>query len=145
MSFDTITIRHLGPEDPHVLDRVREGTFDGPVDPSWAWRFLATGVNEMVVAQSAGEVIGFASGTVIMHPDKAPQFFINEVGVHEDFHRQGIGRRLMERLIDVARDRGCEEMWVLTESDNDAARGLYAAAGGTASTGIVMYDWSDED
>ena len=64
MSGNPITIRNLGPEDAFVLDRVRPGTFDNPPDPDKVWAFLATRVNELVVALDQGEVIGFAFGTV---------------------------------------------------------------------------------
>ena len=141
---DTITIRLLGPDDVGVLDRVRPGTFDNDVDPVEAWAFLATGVNVLVVALSQGEVVGFASGTVLMHPDKRRGFFVNEVSVHEDLRRQGIGRRLMTRIMDVARDRACGDIWVATEGDNAPARALYRALGGAETTGIAMYDWPDE-
>ena len=143
MSSIPITIRNLGPEDVAILDRVRPGTFDNPVDPTRAYAFLATRVNEIVVALSAGEVVGFATGTVLMHPDKAPQFFVNEVGVHEDVRRQGIGRRLMERLMDLARDRGCEGIWLATEKANAAARGLYRSLDARETGEIVVYDWDD--
>lgn len=138
-----ITIRTLGPEDVHVLDRVRPGTFDNPVDPTQAYAFLATRVNAIVVALSQGEVVGFASGTVLMHPDKPPFFFINEVSVHEDFRRRGVGRRLVDRICDQAWDRGCAGIWLATEADNAAARGLYKSADARETGDIVVYDWGD--
>ena len=138
-----ITIRNLGPEDVAILDRVRPGTFDNPIDPAQAFAFLATRVNEIVVALSAGEVVGFASGTVLMHPDKPPQFFINELGVHEDVRRRGIGTRLLERIMDLARDRGCQGIWFAAEADNAPARGLFRALGARETEGIVVYDWDD--
>ena len=145
MSDDPITIRHLGPEDAHILDRVRPGTFDNPVDPARSWAFLATGVNVMVVALSVGEVIGFASGNVVMHPDKDPSFFVNEVSVHVDFRRRGIARKLMARICDIAQDRRCVGIWLATEAENDAARGLYQALHARETTGIVVYDWDHPD
>lgn len=141
MSSNPITIRNLGPEDAQVLDRVRPGTFDNPVDLARAWAFLATRVNELVVALDRGEVVGFASGTVLMHPDKPTQFFLNELSVHEDCRRRGIGRRLFERIAALARDRGCEGVWVATEAGNSPARAFYAAAGGRETGGIVAFDW----
>ena len=54
MSGNPITIRNLGPEDAFVLDRVRPGTFDNPPDPDKVWAFLATRVNELVVALDQG-------------------------------------------------------------------------------------------
>ncbi len=142
--MNPITIRNLGPEDAHILDRVRSGTFDGPVDPNWAFGFLATRVNELVVALDQGEVIGFASGNVVMHPDKPFSFFINEVSVHEAYRRQGIATRLIRRIGDLAQDRGCESIWVATEGDNAAARALYAKLGARATTGVVMFEWDDD-
>ena len=140
-----ITIRNLGPEDAHILDRVRPGTFDNPIDPSRAYAFLATRLNEIVVALTQGEVIGFASGTVLMHPDKDPQFFVNEVSVHPDVRQMGIAKRLMDRISDLAWDRGCNGIWLATEDDNAPARALYEAIGGRETKGIVVYDWGDVD
>ncbi len=143
MSVNPITIRNLGPDEAHVLDRVKPGTFDNPVDPGFAFGFLATRVNELVVALDRGEVIGFASGTVLMHPDKPMSFFINEVGVHEDYRRRGIATRLVERICDLARDRGCQGIWLATEADNAPARALYRAMEARETGGLVMYDWED--
>lgn len=143
MSGQPITIRNLGPEDAHILDRVAEDVFDNPVEPNWAYGFLVTRVNEIVVALQAGEVIGFASGTVLMHPDKPNGFFINEVSTAETYRRQGIATRLLNRIIDLARDRGCEEIWLATEHDNAPARGLYRKLKATETEGIVMYAFND--
>ncbi|MDD9921280.1 MAG: GNAT family N-acetyltransferase [Boseongicola sp.] len=139
MPGNPITIRNLGPEDAHVLDRVREGTFDNPIDPTLAWGFLATRVNEIVVALDQGEVIGFVSGTVIMHPDKPTQFFVNELGVHEDYRRQGIATRLMRRIGELAGDRGCEALWLATEIDNDVARSFYESIDAEETDNAIVY------
>ena len=144
MSVNPITIRHLGPEDAHVLDRVRDGTFDNPIDPSRAWAFLALRVNDIVVALDRGDVIGFASGTVLHHPDKVPAYFVHEVSVHEDYRRQGIATRLMKRLASLAEDRGCEVVWLAAEDNNQAARGLYTSLNGRETKNIVMYEWDDD-
>ncbi|QMU58583.1 MAG: GNAT family N-acetyltransferase [Boseongicola sp.] len=145
MSLNTITIRNLGPEDTHVLERVRTGTFDNEIDPARAWAFLATRVNEIVVALDMGEVVGFASGTVLMHPDKPTSFFVNEVGVHKDYRRQGIATRLVNRLTDLARDRGCEGIWLATEQHNVAAKALYKSLEARETPNIVVYDWDSGD
>ncbi|MCG6883027.1 MAG: GNAT family N-acetyltransferase [Silicimonas sp.] len=141
MSGNPITIRNLGPEDAFVLDRVRPGTFDHMPDPDRVWSFLATRVNELVVALDQGEVVGFAFGTVMMRPDKPTAFYLDEVGVHEDYRRQGIARRLLARIRELARDRGCESFWLGTEGDNAAALALYRALGGREMSGVSVFEW----
>lgn len=143
MSANPITIRNLGPEDAHILDKIRPGTFDNEVDPARAWAFLATRVNDLVVALDRGEVIGFASGTVIMHPDKPTQFYLNEVSVHEEYRRRGIATRLLERIMDLARDRGCEGIWCATEADNKPARKFFSKLKAVGTPDIVVFDWND--
>ena len=71
-----------------------------------------------------------ASALHYVHPDKRPQLFVNEVGVDPAWQRRGIGRRLMNALLDHGRTLGCTEAWVATEQNNAAGRGLYLAAGG---------------
>ena len=126
-----------------MLDRVRPGTFDNEIDPARAWAFLATRVNELVVALDRGEVVGFVSGTVLMHPDKPTAFFVNEIGVHEDIRGQGIGNRLLKRISELALDRGCEEIWAATEGENIPARGLFRKMVSEEQDGVVVYTWDD--
>ena len=142
MPGNPITIRALGPEDAHVLDNVRPGTFDNTPDPARVWAFLAVRVNEMVVALDRGEVVGFAFGTTMLKPDKPTGFYVDEVGVHEDYRRRGIGRRLLTRMIERARDRGCETLWLATEGDNDAALALYRSMGAGEQGDVVVLDWA---
>lgn len=141
MHGNPITIRNLGPEDAHILDRIRPGTFQSDVDPARAWAFLATRVNELVVALDQGEVVGFASGTTMLRPDKPTAFFVDEVSIHPDLEKQGVEKRLMGRLTELALDRGCEKIWLMVDSQNKAARALYASLDGSERNGFVMYEW----
>jgi len=56
--------------------------------------------------------------------------FINELGVSSRFHRQGLGRRLVTRLIEKGNEPGCTEAWVATALNNKPACALYEALGG---------------
>jgi len=95
----------------------------------------------MVFARAGENPVGFASGTVLFHPDKQPGFFINEVGVAPAFRRRGIGRTLCRMLMDLVRERGCRDIWVATEDDNDPARALYRSLKARETGGIVVNDW----
>ena len=132
---------HLGPGDTSFLSRVRPGTFDNDIDAEAAAAFLADPGHEIVVAVEAGEVVGFASGTVLLHPDKPPALFVNEVSVHPGLQRRGIASQLVTSLLAVARARGGRGMWLATEAENTAARALYRKLGAAETGGIVVYNW----
>jgi ribosomal protein S18 acetylase RimI-like enzyme len=140
-------IRRLWPEDAAAV--LAADVFDGPATPEGTARFLgAVGSgdprNILMVAEQAGAIVGFASGTVLDHPDKAPNLYVQEVGVNDEAQRQGIGRALVEALRDEGRKLGCTSAWVMTEADNIPARALYADGGGVEVQGVVMVEWYDK-
>ena len=134
----SIDIRLLGPDDLPVLERVAEDVFDGPVVARWASACLSDPRHHLVVAIEEGTVVGMASAVDYVHPDKAPQLWINELGVAPTHQRRGIGRQLLQALLAHGRALGCTEAWLGTEFDNQAARGLYEDAGSTAEP-FVLY------
>jgi ribosomal protein S18 acetylase RimI-like enzyme len=141
-------IRRLWPKDAATV--LAADVFDGPATPEGTARFLgavgsADPRNILMVAEQAREIVGFASGTVLDHPDKAPTLFVQEVGVNDEAQRQGIGRALVKALQEEGRKLGCASAWVLTEADNAAARALYAHGGGVEAQGVVMVEWHDMD
>ncbi len=138
---DTITLRRLGPDDLETLLAVRDGLFDNAVLPEQAKAFLADPLHEIMLTFDGEEAVGMATGQMLMHPDKPPAFFIAEVGVREEYQRQGIAKRLCGALMQLARDRGCEGIWLATETDNVAARALYRSLAARETGGIVVYDW----
>ena len=71
-------------------------------------------------------------------------YLVYDVDVAESHRRRGIASAMLERLAELAREQGIAEGFVLTESDNDAANGLYAKAGGRRSE-VVMWDFEYGD
>lgn len=134
-----ITYHVLAPQNAHQLQG--SDVFDHRVDPEQLTAFLTDPGHEMVFAAMGCRIVGMASGTVLLHPDKQPAFFINEVGVKEGFRRRGIATSLCKLLMKVARDRGCQSIWLATETDNVEARGLYQRLEARETRGIVVYDW----
>lgn len=137
--MESVTYQRLDRETAATLEGAE--VFDNAVDAVQLAAFVDDPGHELVFAICGLIVIGFASGTVLLHPDKSPALFVNEVDVAPDWQRQGIGTALCQRLIDVARGRGCEGIWLATERENAAARGLYRALGARETGGIVVYDW----
>ena len=136
----TLEVRILQAGDASVLERVADDVFDEPVDPQWSAEFLADPRHHLAVAIDGGMVVGMASGVHYLHPDKPPQLFINEVGVASSHQGRGIGRRVLDALLERGRTLGCSEAWVLTDESNSIARKLYASAGGEIdSDPAIMY------
>ena len=143
----TVTIRLLGAGDADLLDRIAPQVFDGRMHPRWSAEFLADPRHHLAVATQDGEIVGMASALHYVHPDKAPQLWINEVGVSPAWQGKGIGRRLIATLLEHARTLECTEAWVLTDdADNHAAHALYARAGGRPSPpgSVTMYTFRIE-
>jgi ribosomal protein S18 acetylase RimI-like enzyme len=139
-------IRRIRPEEAEQV--LQADVFDGPALGPATARFLgqpgaADPCNILMVAELGGRFVGFASGTVLDHPDKPRTLFLQEVGVNEDAQRQGIGRALVLALRDEGRRLGCTTSWVLTEADNTPARSLYSGTGGVETTGVVMVEWEE--
>ncbi len=125
-----ITVRLLKVEDWKLLEKVAPEVFDYAIDFGRTKEFLADSRHHLVVAFDNDLIVGMASAVHYIHPDKAPELWINEVGVSPAYQNQGIGRRLMDCLLEHAKTLGCKEAWVLTHWDNTPARLLYKSVGG---------------
>ena len=139
-----VDIRRLGPDDVDIVLAAGH-VFDHPPRRDWTLRFLGSDGHHLFVAVDADSadtvVAGFVSGIETTHPDKGTEMFLYELGVDDRYRRQGIGRRLVEALREVAVERGCYGMWVGTEPDNEAARALYAKRGAEAEAFVMFaYD-----
>jgi ribosomal protein S18 acetylase RimI-like enzyme len=133
-------IRLLGPEDTRAV-LAAASLFDDLPDVSATRKFLIEPGHHLFIAYEDGQAAGFVSGVEMTHPDKGTEMFLYELGVHEDFRRRGIGNALVSALRDLAVERGCYGMWVLTESDNDAALATYRSAGAGEAEEQVMLSW----
>lgn len=134
-----VTYHRLDASNAHLLETAE--VFDNPVDPEQLARFQADAGHDLVFAMQGDRVVGFASGVVMLHPDKQPIFFVNEVDVDPALQRRGIATALCRMLIELARDKGCKGIWLGTEADNTAARALYRRLDGRETPDIVIYDW----
>ena len=122
-----------------VLEHVAPDVFDGPVDPRWTAEFIADARHHLIVAVDDGVVVGMVSAVDYVHPDKAAQLWINELGVAPTHQRRGIGLALVQRMLAHGRSIGCTEGWVGTEVDNIPARSLYERFGGGAEMFVLYF------
>ncbi len=94
------------------------------------------------VAEPEGQrVVGFAG--LWMMVDEA---HITTFGVHPAWRRQGVGRRLLLRLVDMAGELGASRMTLEVRVSNVAAQELYRGFGFTiAGTRVRYYTDDGED
>ena len=124
-------VKSLGPNDASVLNNVAEDVFDDAIVESSAQVFLTDPRHRLVVALDKDLVVGFVSAVIYVHPDKpAPELWVNEIGVAPTHHRQGIGKALMQAILQEAKQSGCSEAWVLTDRTNLPAMAMYRSSGG---------------
>ena len=132
-----ITIRPAGMHDVPAIQRIynREVLEGVATLDEWPWSdarrraWLDEHRDEMViVAQGAETVVGFAHFTPMR---KFGFRFTREVTVYVDpaHHRAGVGRRLVEALIEAARERGLHVLIARITSGNAASLALFEALG----------------
>jgi len=136
--------RLADPRDAGTLLAAADDVFDHPVDAALAAEFLADPRHHLAIAIDDGRIVGMASGVHYIHPDKAPELWVNEVGVAASYRGRGIGRRVLGALLDHGRALGCREAWLLTDDANAAARRMYAAAGGRETPPQIMINFDLE-
>ena len=143
MTNKTFPIRLLNAAEAHVLDQVAPGVFDNAVDTRWTTEFFADTRHHIVVALDGATVVGMATGVHYVHPDKAPELFVNEVGVAPTHRQRGLAKAMLQTLLAHGRALGCKGAWVGTEHDNGPARRLYESVEGVADAEPFVLYWFD--
>ena len=90
--------------------------------------------------------MGMASGRIEMKPYAGELwFYVDEVDVCVDQRQKGAGKCIMKKLIDIAEEQGCEELWLGTEVDNHPANALYKSLGPDDVGEVVGYTFETDD
>jgi ribosomal-protein-alanine N-acetyltransferase len=97
-------------------------------DEAWTaamfWNELGNGHHYLVATEDDGSVIGYAG--LAVGQDEA---WINNLAVRRDMQRRGIGRTLLEALMNEARRSGARQVLLEVAANNHAAQRLYAGYG----------------
>ncbi len=80
------------------------------------------------VWEQDGRIIGNASLVPFRHKGKR-LYLIANVATHPDHRRKGIARALTERVMQHARQRGVNDLWLHVRADNPGAVKMYADLG----------------
>jgi aminoglycoside 6'-N-acetyltransferase I len=135
-------IVRVGPGEAQLLARVADDVFDAEIDPRLLAAYLAAPGHLMVLAVSGGVVVGQGRAMVHASPDQPPELYIDNMGVAPPRQREGIGGRLLDELMAWGREHGCAYAWLGTETDNEAAHGLYGSRGGEPGL-MTMFEFGE--
>ncbi|AJQ94215.1 GNAT family N-acetyltransferase [Gynuella sunshinyii] len=119
-----------------VLELIEQ--YDRPVSPRPSF-LLQTQIYEQIKA-NGGEVIGavdngkvVATSTINICANLSwsgrPFGVIENVIVHTDYRRQGIGRRVLERAVLIARQKNCYKVMLMSGSTSPEVKRFYEHAG----------------
>lgn len=133
-----IQIKIVGTEDAALLANVAEDVFDHDIAEGRLRDFLTQPNHILCIAIVKGLVVGQARAAILQHPDKAPELFVDNVGVAPAFQRRGVATQLLEAVMQVGRTHDCAEVWVSTEPDNEPARALYNTLGLSHQTASIF-------
>lgn len=134
-----------------LSDSVGEGasiSFLAPLSDEDAARFwssdvlpeVAAGRRVLFGAERAGNLVGTVQLITAMPPNQPHRCEIAKMIVHPGARRLGIGRALMNRALDHARELG-KELVTLDTRTGDVAEPLYASVGFEVAGVIPNYAW----
>jgi len=137
--MDDVAIRHATPDDAAAIcliynqgiaDRMATLETEGrTAEERRAWMAARGPRHPVLVAETGGGVIAWASLNTF-NPRPAYDFVADlSVYVERGWRGRGVGRRLLERLVDVARDLGYHKLVLAALARNAAGRALYDRVG----------------
>jgi GNAT superfamily N-acetyltransferase len=115
-----------------------EGSAD-VVDRVWGWLQDPGHEVDAIVAVLGGQVVGFAHHRSYSRPSEGETgLFLDDLFTAPDVRGRGVARALIERLTEVARERGAAKVRWMTAPDNHTAQRLYDDV--AARTDWLTYD-----
>lgn len=124
-----VTVKRIVDFDAALMQSLFEAANEKVVSPNP--EFLADDRNIFLVAYSGSKACGMLYAYKLSSPHKPnPEMFLYSVDTFAQFRKQGVAVQLIEKLKQVAKEQGCQEMFVMTNNNNKAAMGLYEKTGG---------------
>lgn len=85
-------------------------------------------------------LLGMASARIEIKPyGKELWLYVDEVDVCADQRRKGAGKAMMRKLLAIADEKGCAEVWLGAEAENTAANALYLSLEPDEVSQVVGY------
>lgn len=122
---ESITVRPMVMTDVDGVMAVEHDSFLTPWSRSAFEEELAQNrLARYIVAVENGAIVGYAGTWLVIN-----EAHVTNVAVSSQRRREGIGRLLMQKLMELARENGMESMTLEVRVSNAAARHLYEQLG----------------
>ena len=156
-SADSLQVHVVKPEDDldTLVAQINSAQWDDAnemttYDTASLSEYLRCSDTVFVVCHDASTIpptlLGFASSRFQLKPyDRERWLYVDEVDVAADQRRRGAGKAIMSKLISLAQEHGCEEVWLGTEPDNDPANALYQSLDPDEAESFVGYTFETDD
>ena len=97
----------------------------------------------MLIAKAENQIIGGLTAYLLPgYQTKKSSIFIYDLGVATNFQRQGIGKKLLDSLLDYAKNHQIQDVFVDTElEDNEDALAFYQKTGFDNQAKVVQYTY----
>ncbi|QKK26839.1 GNAT family N-acetyltransferase [Rhizobium hidalgonense] len=137
---EVITTCRLTRDTAGLLENIAKEVFDEEISPQRLATFLESPGHLMIIAVCGKQVIGQVAAYVHCHPDQASDVYIDNLGVAPPFQRRGVARRLVDEVFAWGKTLGCHQVWIITDTENNAARALYEGRDAAAEP-VVMFSY----
>ena len=97
----------------------------------------------VLIAKAEDKIVGGLTAYVLPgYQTKKSSIFIYDLGVATNFQRQGIGKSLIDKLLDYAKKHQIQDVFVDTElEDNEDAVAFYQNTGFDSQAKVVQYNY----
>ncbi len=117
-------IDYLKPEYVPQVAEIEKSCFSLPWSKDAFYGELDNSLATYVIAVEGKTVLGFAGVHII-----AGEGYITNIAVIESARRRGTGKAMLERIIDICREKKCAFLTLEVRVSNTAARSLYEKLG----------------
>lgn len=131
------TVERLTLERAENFPQAAGGVFDHAPNQEHLRKLALMPGHALFLAMGGGVVVGQLLAMIQFQADRAPQLYIDNLGVAPPFKRQGVARHLFDAAMVWGRDGGCDSVWLATDVGNTEAQGFYRAFGFTREAADV--------
>ena len=115
-------IRLMRPEDLEQVMVIERTSFESPwTKNNFFDEFKNSDLSTQLVMEVDGRIISFAIIWIIID-----ECHLANIAVHPDYRRRGVAEILLEKIIEIAREKKCKKIMLEVRKSNKPAMELYA-------------------